>query len=924
MRPRLTERYDLSVQHERRRHSRLEIPLESVLRLAGSGQDLTATMQDLSAGGAGLLTTFEIPVGTDLERFHFELPAVDARGPESIELAAKIARCERLACVGGEAAFLIGVQFIDITRELFDRIQKFVFQNLRASQQDRVEIQRPIAIRFDRFDDFVDEVSVNLSHTGMFIRTRDPRPPGAVFNFQFQLGEDFSLIEGRAEVVWRRRQSESPDKPPGMGVKFVNLDVPSQRLIDRLISQQQEAEKTGEGADAASQPAAPPTPGERAMPGAAATPAAETDTIASGPKPPPDLRHAEATIVGLDQVNALREAAEHLRGELDQARRQHQSDLQELRARLEDRQAAASSEIEERLRDVEAARRESERQRAEVSAQLEASRRKVAELQRQATGSVPADELERVGAEREALQAERDELRERAEGAQGEAAELRRRLDEGTRETERLAGERAELQTLLDDRTAEEEAQRLGVERDALQATHDRLLADLDRANREADEMRRQLDDQKAVRQIESERLAGERAELQTAHDDLQRTQDELRAAHEALRRSHDDLEAARDALRSELEGAQAEAAEARRQLDERQGDAAGLRDELESARGQLEELDAARQRAEDVAAELESANQRTGQLETELGEAREDAERARATAEETATALAAARQDTEQLRGQLDGAAESRLTIESELAQIRDEARRAARLAEEREVALRAEAENAGLALAGDTPPRAAERGGGGRVLRIAALLLVGAVLGTLAVGFFEPLGSRTAGETTRRAAVPAAPESAETAPETSAAPPPAAPTASAPTGQPAMPEPAAAMPEPAAAEPEPATEAAPDPATAEQAVRAWAAAWSDQRVDDYLDSYADSYQPPDGQSRARWAATRRERIERPRSIQVGVDAARTVQLADDRVSVSFDQSYASDTYSDKVRKTLLLVWQDGAWKIAEERVIE
>ena len=40
--------------------------------------------------------------------------------------------------------------------------------------------------------------------------------------------------------------------------------------------------------------------------------------------------------------------------------------------------------------------------------------------------------------------------------------------------------------------------------------------------------------------------------------------------------------------------------------------------------------------------------------------------------------------------------------------------------------------------------------------------------------------------------------------------------------------------------------------------------------------------------------------------------------------MSVSFDQSYTSDTFSDRVRKTLLLVWQDGAWKIVEERVIE
>jgi hypothetical protein len=133
---------------------------------------------------------------------------------------------------------------------------------------------------------------------------------------------------------------------------------------------------------------------------------------------------------------------------------------------------------------------------------------------------------------------------------------------------------------------------------------------------------------------------------------------------------------------------------------------------------------------------------------------------------------------------------------------------------------------------------------------------------------------------------------------------------------------EPAAQPPPPV--EPGPPAEPGREPATAEQAVRDWAAAWSDQRVDDYLASYSESFLPPDGQSREAWSAARRQRIERPRSIEVVVEAAQTVELADNRVSVSFDQGYTSDTFSDRVRKTLHLVWQDGAWKIDEERVVE
>jgi uncharacterized protein (TIGR02266 family) len=296
-------------------------------------------MEDLSAGGAGLLTTFEIPIGTDIERLKFELPADDDPETGPIEVAARVARSEQEAGVGGEAEFHIGIQFVDISRELFDRIQQFVFKRLRADQKERVQIERPIAIRFDRFDDFVDEVSVNLSTSGMFIRTRDPRPPGAVFNFQFQLGEDFSLIEGRAEVVWRRRQSEGPDKMPGMGVKFVNLDVPSQQLIDRLIVQRREAEEAAPPQAEVEAPSVEPDLVEVEPETEEPETEEPVEPIAASPERqlPPSLERAEAAIVGLGQVNALRDAADRLRDELDKARRGHQQELQELRGRLEDR-----------------------------------------------------------------------------------------------------------------------------------------------------------------------------------------------------------------------------------------------------------------------------------------------------------------------------------------------------------------------------------------------------------------------------------------------------------------------------------------------------------------------------------------------------------------------------------------------------------
>ncbi len=100
------------------------------------------------------------------------------------------------------------------------------------------------------------------------------------------------------------------------------------------------------------------------------------------------------------------------------------------------------------------------------------------------------------------------------------------------------------------------------------------------------------------------------------------------------------------------------------------------------------------------------------------------------------------------------------------------------------------------------------------------------------------------------------------------------------------------------------------------------WAQAWADGEVDNYLAFYAAGYTPARGLSREQWEAQRRERLSRPGSVEIRLNAVATQLDNPGRGRVSFDQSYRSETYSDRVRKTLELVKEGGQWKILEERV--
>lgn len=137
------------------------------------------------------------------------------------------------------------------------------------------------------------------------------------------------------------------------------------------------------------------------------------------------------------------------------------------------------------------------------------------------------------------------------------------------------------------------------------------------------------------------------------------------------------------------------------------------------------------------------------------------------------------------------------------------------------------------------------------------------------------------------------------------------------------AKPEPVAA----ATAKPAPAAEKNPEPAPKAnnggevlKAVNAWAAAWSAKDVNKYLSFYASDFKVPGSESRAAWEAARRERISKPKSIQVGINGA-TVSFSDaSHATVKFRQSYRASHLKSSGNKTLLMVKSGGNWLIQEE----
>ncbi len=139
-----------------------------------------------------------------------------------------------------------------------------------------------------RFD-FEEERSTDLSSGGMFIEAADPVPPGTMIKVVCDVPQRNTSLQVAGVVRWWRKQPQM-DRPSGMGVRFLNLDDASQKLLHGVVSSARSRESSPPSAPAgerAPQRAGPQgavdgTPQEAPAPDPSSHPSHEPELAADG------------------------------------------------------------------------------------------------------------------------------------------------------------------------------------------------------------------------------------------------------------------------------------------------------------------------------------------------------------------------------------------------------------------------------------------------------------------------------------------------------------------------------------------------------------------------------------------------------------------------------------------------------------------
>ena len=152
----------------------------------------------------------------------------------------------------------------------------------------RAPVTLKIRFKSDTLEQFVERYAVDVSRSGIFIRTKKPFTVGTKLHFEFQLQNSSLLIKGEGTVAWMREpEPKRPQVAPGMGVRFDELAPGGEEMLERILREKQERGRAAESRYDSGMKQVPEeagdVPAEPVVPSPAASPTVEMTVVSPAP-----------------------------------------------------------------------------------------------------------------------------------------------------------------------------------------------------------------------------------------------------------------------------------------------------------------------------------------------------------------------------------------------------------------------------------------------------------------------------------------------------------------------------------------------------------------------------------------------------------------------------------------------------------------
>ena len=131
----------------------------------------------------------------------------------------------------------LSADFRAILLTLARRFENWVNRTKEYTARDEVRTAKSLSLTYRDRQSFITSYSTNISSGGLFIMTEKPFPNGEKFLLNLQLPDITEPLKINCEVVWTREQGDDDRKPPGMGVKFVEMSKNDNQMLKKYLKE---------------------------------------------------------------------------------------------------------------------------------------------------------------------------------------------------------------------------------------------------------------------------------------------------------------------------------------------------------------------------------------------------------------------------------------------------------------------------------------------------------------------------------------------------------------------------------------------------------------------------------------------------------------------------------------------------------------
>jgi uncharacterized protein (TIGR02266 family) len=108
-------------------------------------------------------------------------------------------------------------------------------QTLKSKERADPRADVQVEVHYRTAQEFIAASSLNISGGGIFIRTREPLPLNQELHLRFTLPGIARPFSVQGLVVWTNPYPSRSGFASGMGIKFMDLDLESKKLIAGFV-----------------------------------------------------------------------------------------------------------------------------------------------------------------------------------------------------------------------------------------------------------------------------------------------------------------------------------------------------------------------------------------------------------------------------------------------------------------------------------------------------------------------------------------------------------------------------------------------------------------------------------------------------------------------------------------------------------------